>query len=70
MFFDIWNNILAVNIFDCDLQTIIAIDRTKTNSRDLEIPILFEHLLQKSAEFVEREGVFRTSAAKKKVNGK
>ena len=59
----------APQIFHCDLQTIISRDRNKTDNSELEIPIVLQLLLKNSEEFVSREGVFRTSAAKKKVKG-
>ena len=59
----------APQIFHCDLQTIISRDRSNTDNPELEIPIVLQLLLKNSEEFVNREGVFRTSAAKKKVKG-
>ena len=59
----------APQIFHCDLQTIISRDRSNTDNSELEIPIVLQLLLKNSEEFVNREGVFRTSAAKKKVKG-
>ena len=60
----------APQIFHCDLQTIVSRDRSKVNEENLEIPLVLELLLRNSDEFVAREGVFRTSAAKKKVKGR